>query len=366
MKFDIDAKTFAQEIREAMAFTQNKGVQAQRSVLLTVMDDTLEVRAKSNAVAPFRQMAFVSTVPVSGHEDGYAIVPARQLYDIIAQYPAGETEFRSTEKNLIIKQGEIRFQLRLLDIKPADMTVDFPDEAAFSPLMEGFSEAIRKVSYAANRGDVRDVFRSVCFDYTDDNLYVCSMDGRRLSSKMFHIHGKGQTRVPVEFADAMARRDVDSFCEKDGLAFFRKGDRYYATSTYTSSYPAWRRIVPPKTDSEVIKVDRCALIDAVTRVALTADDKSCMIKLEAKDDKLTLSSISSVGSCTETIDCRCGEPMCKYVRHQFLMDVLTSSSSKEVEMHYGKSDNRAMLITDEDPDFKAVVCYITPAAGTAC
>lgn len=357
MQFITNAKVFSEEMAEALKYSSEKGALYQRSVLLTLKENTLEFRTRTFETQPYREHAFLSTLPVDGREDGQVAVSSYILSMLISSYDNEDVEFKTTEKYLVIKQGKKRFETKLWDLDAKEMEFSIPKEDDFSPLSEDFCNAITKVVYATNKKEPREICRSVFFEYTDEKLHIVSTDGKRISAMSLHEKGKGKTLLPIEFATLMGKTKAQYICTEENRVIFKKDNRYYISSVYNAAnYPNWKKIMPPKTDCEKLQVDKEELEDAVKRMSITAEPASHKIKLQAKDDKMTITSLSNDGEGKEVIPCTLETPFEKYFRFNFLTDILKVSTSKTLTIHYGKADNRPIMITDEDPCFRAAVC----------
>jgi DNA polymerase III subunit beta len=358
MHFITDAKVFSDELAEALKFSSESGTPCQKSVLLTLKENTLEFRTRTHETAPYRESAFCSTITVDGIEDGQIALPSKLLASIVATYEKGEVEFKSDEKNLKINQKGNNFKVKLVDLDPKDMDFEVPKADDFSPLSEDFCNAITKVAYATNKKDTREICRAVFFEYTDEKFHVVSTDGKRISSMSLHEKGKGKTLLPVEFASMMGKAKAEGIFTEENRVVFKKGNRYYVSSYYTAEYPNWKKIMPPKTDCERAEVNRQDLADAVKRMSITADPDSHKIRIKVDGDKMTVSSFTKNKELEgeEIISCISETPFEKYFKFNFIADILKASTSKTLTLHYGKADNRPIMITDEDPCFKAAVC----------
>lgn len=357
MHFITNAKVFSEEMAEALKFSSEKGALYQRSVLLTLKGNTLEFRTRTFETQPYREVAFLSTLPVQGIEDGQIAVSSHVLSMLVSSYDNEDVEFKTTETRLVLKQDKKRFEAKLLDLDPKEMEFAIPKETEFSPLSADFCNAITKVVYATNKKETREICRSVFFEYTDEKLHIVSTDGKRISAMSLHEKGKGKTLLPIEFATQMGKAKAEGIFTEETRVIFKKKDRYYISSIYNAAnYPNWKKIMPPKTDCEKLQVDKEELEDAIKRMSITAEADSHKIKLKAEGDQMTITSLSKTGEGKETISCTLETPFEKSFRFNFLSDVLKASTSKTLTIHYGKNDNRPIMITDEDPCFRAAVC----------
>ena len=359
MHFITDARVFSDEMAEALKFSSDKGATYQKAVLLTLKENTLEFRTRTYENAPYREVAFCSTLPVQGIEDGQVALPSKFLASLVETYDKGEVEIKTDDTNFTLTQKGKDFKVKIWELDPKEMDFEIPKENAFSALTEDFCNAIEKVAYATNKKDTREVCRSVFFEYTDEKLHIVSTDGKRISSMSLHEKGKGKTLLPVEFAAQMGKAKAEAICTEENRVVFKKGNRYYISTIHNAeAYPNWKKIMPPKTDAEKVELDRQELADAIKRMSLTADPDSHKIKIKVDGDKMTISSFTKNKELEgeETISCISEVPFEKFFRFNFIADVLKASTSKTLSIHYGKKDNRPILFTDEDPCFRAAVC----------
>lgn len=360
MKFIVSTLALKNILTDACAFVSDKGSSLNQAVILRLTDNKLEVLTKSAISTPYRQIAFKGIENVSGMEDGIVAANASKLNLLVSNFNLKEEIQVSTTKDYIkLNQNSCDFKLKKTDLSEEtekellEFFDKFDTEAEFITINE-FPTFIKKVAVATDKNAHMTALRSVCMDYTNEKLHFVATDGKRISNMAIQLKGKGSYIIPVEVAKLMANKDVNQLWINNNSILFKKGNRYYWSSIYTETYPAWRNVLAPKIDSEKITVKKSDILDALNRANIVADKAIRRVFLTVEDNKMTLTSSSLDGSFTETIDCENTKPTTISIKNDYLYDAINASDSDEIVIHFGE-DNRPILITDDDPRYRALI-----------
>jgi DNA polymerase III subunit beta len=248
------------------------------------------------------------SVPVHSDQPGSAVVPARLVGDIVKALPAGAVEVSLTDDEMAISAGRSQFSVRPLSLGDYPAQVETDAEAVTLQSAE-VADALRQVVRAASTDDARAVLTGVLIAAEDDGLRMVATDSYRLAvrelpqSSMLAV---GQKVLVPGRALAELQRILSGDAElKVRLgareAVFEAGETRLTTRLIEGEYPNYRNLLPSSYPN-VLTVGRDALLEALRRVKILAQD-STPVRLTLGGDTLQLTAITQdVGNAHEEID----------------------------------------------------------------
>ena len=208
-------------------------------------------------------------------EEGKAVVPAKLAADAVRKLPPGAVTVSSDGTEVEITGNGPRFKLRemAVDDYPKIGDSDITD----SVTVEGGSliKALSQVGVAASGDDARPTLTGVLFEANEEDLRLVATDSYRLAvrdvpgvvaqeSKLVPyraLRELGRTVGSGSMQVALGERDA-SFVSDNGRLTVRIID---------STFPNYRQLLPEGHSNRLV-VDKAALLDAVGRAALVAED----------------------------------------------------------------------------------------------
>ena len=288
-----------------------------------------------------------------------ASIPAKLLYDCVKRGQSPGVTIRSAnhEKapfNVVIDDAVVIGH----DAK------DFPELSGFKDRMKGpakiaelpsLEPVLPAVSVDETRINMSGVYLRFC-----KNLAVAT-DGHRLH--VMRIPGatiEGDFLIPrkvVELVDDIAaatKSPAVGHFYKDGCSF--RIANYEVVSRYIEgTFPDYDQVIP-KTRKHHIVVDRRAFMEALSSSLPFSTDKAKGVKLEVKDDKLTLSKQHpDLGEFTRALPCfgATGEVSIG-LNANYLLDALRFIKEERVVIQL-EDDVSPMVIDSADESLKFVV-----------
>ena len=248
------------------------------------------------------------SVPVHSDRPGSAVVPARLVGDIVKALPAGAVEVSLNDDEMSISAGRSQFSVRPLSLSdyPAQVETDAEPVTLQSAQV---ADALRQVVRAASTDDARAVLTGVLIAAEDDGLKMVATDSYRLAvrdlpqSSMLAV---GQKVLVPGRALAELQRILSGDAELNVRlgareAVFEAGETRLTTRLIEGEYPNYRNLLPSSYPN-VLTVGREALIEALRRVKILAQD-STPVRLTLGGDTLQLTAITQdVGNAHEEID----------------------------------------------------------------
>ena len=304
MKFRCEREILADALATAgRAATSRSGTLPVLSgVRLDVSDGDLTVTGTD------LELTIRLSVPVHSDQDGSAVVPARLVADIVKALPAGAVEVSIAEEEMSISAGRSQFSVRPLSLSDYPAQVE-PDAEPVTLTTDAVGNALRQVVRAASTDDARAVLTGVLITSEEDGLKMVATDSYRLAVRDLPrstILSPGQKVLVPGRALAELQRilsDDDELTVRLGAreAVFEAGGTRLTTRLIEGEYPNYRNLLPSSYPN-VLTVGRDALLEALRRVKILAQD-STPVRLTLGGDTLQLTAITQdVGNAAEEID----------------------------------------------------------------
>jgi DNA polymerase-3 subunit beta len=248
------------------------------------------------------------TVAVGGERDGAVVVPARLVADIVRALPPGAVEVDVVDEEVSISAGRSQFSIRPLGLD------DYPQQGepaaeAVTLSSASVAEALRQVVRAASNDDARAVLTGVLIAADDDGVRMVATDSYRLAVRDLpdsQMLSSGQkVLVPSRALQELQRvlGGSEELQVRLGArdAVFESGGTRLTTRLIEGEYPNYRNLLPSSYPN-VLTVGREALLEALRRVKILAQDAT-PVRLHLGGDTLGLSAITQdVGNASEEID----------------------------------------------------------------
>ena len=304
MKFRCERDVLADALATAgRAATSRTGTLPVLSgVRLEVTGDELSVTGTD------LELSIRLTITVGGERDGAVVVPARLIADIVRALPAGAVQLDLGDDELSVSASRAQFSIRPLGLD------DYPLQS--EPAADGVTlgsaavgEALRQVVRAASTDDARAVLTGVLISAEEDGVRMVATDSYRLAVRELpdnDMLASGQkVLVPSRALSELQRVLGGSEDLRVHLgardAVFEAGGTRLTTRLIEGDYPNYRNLLPSSYPN-VLTVGREALLEALRRVKILAQDAT-PVRLGLGGETLQLTAITQdVGTATEELD----------------------------------------------------------------
>ena len=247
-------------------------------------------------------------VPVHSDRNGSAVVPARLVADIVKALPAGAVDVSVTDDEMSISAGRSQFSVRPLSLSDYPAQIE-PTADAVTLESAQVSDALRQVVRAASTDDARAVLTGVLIAADDDGLRMVATDSYRLAVRNLpqsSMLASGQKVLVPSRALSELQRILSNSKELSVRlgareAVFEAAGTRLTTRLIEGEYPNYRNLLPSSYPN-LLTVPREALLEALRRVKILAQD-STPVRLTLGGDTLQLTAITQdVGNAAEEID----------------------------------------------------------------
>lgn len=207
-------------------------------------------------------------------EEGRAVIPGRLLSEAVRKMPAGMVTLGATDTDVEIQGNGPRFTLRPLNADDFPSQEDVPAEGVE---IDGdvLADAISQVTIAASGDGARPILTGVLFESTDEGLRMVATDSYRLAKRELPGVGlEGSGLVPARGLRELPRtigasKVAAQIREREAVFSSEKGQ--LRLRLIDGNFPKYQSLLPDSYPNEVT-LDRDALLDALGRVTLVAED----------------------------------------------------------------------------------------------
>lgn len=315
-------------------------------------------------------LSVVKNLVVVPKSPGSAVFPASRIATLVKEAPSGDLSFKVGVKNgkyhALIKAGSTKWTLPLMS------PVGYPD---FTPLLDqgladvdrvGFHTALSQVRKAVSNDSMRpylmlvDVkngkfqasdsirYQQIKFDFPFD----CNIPHRAITELVSRLGSSDLEQIGVGQSD-------------NALLFRFSPSLLFITQKFFQQFPDVEDVLlkPALANDQGLVVDRAALLKAIQRVRITADESTSAVVLSLNLNDVSVEAKDKKGSISvETVPATWDNPP-RHIsfNHQHLTDLLSSTDSDSCKFYLGKdlkTRPTPLFVEDEATGFRAVLNQI--------
>ena len=297
-------------------------------------------------------------VEVAGAEDGVAVLPSKLISDVVRSLRPGGVDLSVEDDDARVVQHPSEFSIRVI---PADEFPELSTADGESVTLDAvsFRAAIDQVEKAASSDDARPILTGVLMAAEAEGLRLVSTDSYRLSVRDLTgttVLGEGQkvlipSRALKELSRVVGESEQITLQLGERDAAFEVGGVRVTTRLIEGDFPNYRGLIPSNHPNR-LTVDRDALLDAVRRVRLLAQE-STPVRLAMSADGLELVAVTQdVGQAHESVEASyTGEDLTVAFNPEYLIDGIEVAPGDEITLETVDELKPALLKAADDPAF---------------
>ena len=234
--------------------------------------------------------------------DGEVVIPGKLFADYAKKIEEEEVELDGTSSSkLIIKYLESELQIKTLPADEYPIFKEVNTENSFVILKKELKTIINKVIFNVSVDEARPTLRGVCLNIKDNEVEAVASDGYRLALTRAVIKNNGiidKIVVPSKSMNELARLIDDG---EDAITIYV--DKNYimvdlfhtklVSRLISEEYINYEKIIPVSFTTEVT-VDKKLFENSIL-------DKRSYVKMEIKEENLSLSAHSEDGEINEKL-----------------------------------------------------------------
>lgn len=368
MEFTIDRQTFLQGLYKTQGIIEKKStINVLSHVLISSVADGVQLTSTDYDVI------FIGTWPAEIHEAGSIAVNGRNLFEVVKSLPDLPVRIRSQSNHWIeLTCGRSRFSLAGISPEEFPRLQEDADLVTFRVPKATIQSMIEKTVFSVSNDETRMNLNGVFFQVQPREgdqvrLVMVSTDGHRLSKveeivEGVHFEGDGADAIVHKKGIFELKRLFEGPDTHTEIGFvnantvFRNDGATMFIRRIEESFPDYNKVIPSESNLSV-RIPRLALMDAIRRIATLTTNKASIIRVELRDDKLTLLSQNpEAGEGRDELDVvYSGTPLVIGFNFRYLLDVLGAITGDEVRFEINDQFSPGVIRSDEDPDATFVI-----------
>ena len=330
------------------------------NVLIDARPDGLQVAATDLEVA-----ARVA-VPATVAQSGAVTIAARKLLELVRELPAQPPIHLTREDSgwVRVECGSARFRLVGL---PADeyppLEMDSGD--GWVPVDGAKLRAmVTRTAYAMSQDESRPFLNGLYFVLQKRELRLVATDGHRLALARLAVEAESEMtgivprKAVLEMLRVLGSAEGAAVALRENQFSLRTPGFTLASKLIEGQFPNYEQVLP-KAHPRRLTVEREALMAALRRVSVVADDRTRPVRLVAGQDRLRLRAESQeTGEATEELAAKFpGEELAIGFNARYLLDAVGPMDGEQVVLELKDSLSPGVLRSAADD---AYLCVIMP------
>lgn len=366
MKINISASDLREGLNKVLTVVDRKN---SRPILTNCLIKAEQ--GKLNLIATDLEVSAKVILNGDISEEGSFCLNIKNVFDIVRELPEADVQLSVVkEKNLInISCNNINYSLLITPAEEYPQTNFENNENYFGIQAQDILKIISNVSHAVSTDETRINLNGIFLQRLDSKLRSVAIDGHRLALLDIHnFEGDSQSLVDGIIVPRKGITELKKIAENyqedkikisvdDSFIFVNANEQYFLSIRLIArEYPKYQTVIPPKTAFD-LTVDRNSLLNAVRRVRILSNEKTNGVKFSFEKDTITISANHpSLGNAREVISCSYdGEEMGIGFNAKYLMDVLTTLQSSEINFEFNNELSPVIIKSPEHPDFLGII-----------
>jgi len=364
MKFNVSSNDLNSGLSAVIGAVPSK---ATLPILETILFESEDGRIKLTATD--LEISIVEYIQADIEEEGAVAIPAKRLLETLRQLPNIPVFFEVDEDhNVEFKTDKGKYKL------VGEEADEFPEV----PNMDGgtslqtetklVQQAIGKTLFAVSTDDLRPAMMGVFFDVGTTGSKFVATDGHRLVkfvNKNFRSEEPLSFIVPDKALNLVSKALDAAECEltvTSDHAQFKSGNTIIITRLINEQYPNYDSVIPRDND-KVLHIDKNQMLATVRRVSVFSSTTTRQIRLQLKNDKLTIRAedLDMSSEAKETIACEYGDDEMEIgFNAKYLADVLSNVDGDEAKFEFSTPNRAGIVKPAEENEGEEMLMLVMP------
>lgn len=346
----VNSQQLAQALRSVCKVVPSKPPIQILSFVLIEASDVLRFTATDLEIS----LSFICPATITA--PGKVAIPAANFLQMVEQFSDGQVTLMADEKGARVQYGTFSSRLQTQAASEFPALTPIEGQAVILPGAE-FGRLISSTRYAvADRGK-KYILEATLLKLAGTSMGMVATDTARLSI------ATATRDAGLDFSVMIPRKTLDVLPDLGtgkiellvgtNHLFFSAGQKSLTSRMIDGKFPAYERIIPRSND-QVMTVDRARLAQAIRRVCV-ASEKNGAVYCTTGPDSLRISTRSvEVGEADEQIAANyAGTPLTVCVNWRYLLDFLEVAERETITI--SMKDGKSPLLVSDSPSFINVI-----------
>jgi len=365
MKFIINRETLLTPLQQIVnVIEKRQTMPVLANVLIKISEQTLILTGTD------LEIQMIAKIAIDPTDSGEITVPARKFLDICRLLPTeADINFACKDGKVKIQSGSSRFALSTL---AAETYPDFPEndpDYQFTISAGSLKKALDKTIFCMANQDFRYYLNGLMMHISNSTLKLVTSDGHRLAIHEEDINQAtgidSRIIIPRKAIQELSRILEDPEAEvtlqisKNNFKAL-VGNLVFSAKLIDAKYPDFSKVYQQEYFPS-IQIQKLALKEALTRVAILANEQTKGITLELNNDHLLLSSYNPEHEEAEeklAIEFS-GKPSSITFNVQYLLEALTNLDSELAILTIASNLSCCFIQEPQEVPYKFIVMPMT-------
>lgn len=370
MRFHVPSKVFYAATSAVSKVINNKNALAiLDNFLLTLKDNVLTITGSD------AENALTARIEVSAPEgNGSVCLGARRLVELLKEIPdqglSVDINPNTFEVQLSYPSGHYGFMGVSPDNYPEFRTPE-SDKAPvkFSLPTDAFLKGLENTMFAVSTDEYRAVMQGVFLDIKEDSITYVATDTRKLVRYIDSRYAPGvvasciiPTKPATVIKNVFGKEEEITITMTSRSACIESAGFTFQCTFLNGNYPDYNRVIP-RNNTQILTVDRTALVNAVRRVAIFVEVEGGLEKFRITPECILLKS-NDPALCTsarEQVPCSfTGSELTIGFSGSLLLEILNTLKSQDVVVNLGDAGRPGMFRPGDETEGTELVMLLMP------
>lgn len=369
MKFNVSSKSFYAAASAVSKVVNNKNSLAiLDNFLITLEGNRLSITGSD------QENALTATLEVENPQgSGSICLGARRLVELLKEIPEQgltvEINTDSGETEISYLSGHYSFGGIVGDQYPVFEPEKGGEPISFSMATEQMIAGLDNTMFAVSTDEYRLIMQGVLLDVAEDSVTFVATDTRKLVRYIDRRSAPGVVGhcvLPSKPANIIktvfAKEETLDITMDSRSATITGGALTFRCTFLNGTYPDYNRVIP-RNNTNVLTVDRQALLNAVRRVGIFVEVDGGLEKFRISPEAILIKSNdpSLCTSAREQVPCSySGTELTIGFNAGYLTEILGTLRSGEVTVNLGDAGRPGVFRPAEEPDNTELVMLLMP------
>ena len=369
MKFNVSSSKLFSQLQAVSRVINSKNA-------LPILDDVLFdlVGNELKLTASDGETTIRTSVEVEGAEGaGKVASAAKLLLETLKEFSEQPLAFTIDENNFAVSMVSQNGTYSFVGVNGneyPEMPAAEADARQITLPANVLQSAIEKTIFCTADDDLRPVMNGIFFDIAEDKVTMVATDAHRLvrytntgvaagAAASFILPKKPASLLKNLLAKAEDEVKV-TFGSKN--ACFEFDNTIVVCRQIEGRFPNYNAVIP-QGNQNIVTVDRQTMINACKRVGVFANNGTAQLRLALSENQIKISAqdIDFSTSAEETIACDYnGTPMAIGFKAPFLIDLLSSIESADVQLKLADPARAGLILPAENEENEDVLMLLMP------
>ena len=304
MKFVVNGQDLNNAVSKVVKAISNKTTNpVLEGIKLSVVGDELVLTATDT------EISIEKTILSTTFTEGETVVPGKLFADFVKKLENEEDiEFTLVEGQIKINYGASEGFIQTLNVEDFPLINKDIKEKFFNIKQKDLKELILKSSFACSQDDARPLLKGCLIEIEEDTVSSVALDGFRLAiyrKKIVESSGNFSIIVNARTLNEIVRildndEDVVTIIVQKNVLMCEVDGTVLISRLLEGDFIDYKKIVKEDYLTSV-NVNREQFLNAIDRATVVSTDMRKIVKLDIKENYMTISASSEVGKMSENV-----------------------------------------------------------------